>query len=384
MMSEPSRNSGGRSPFVPMAEYSRQSRGVKESAKDPDFTGGKVGRKRKKRAPKGSKKKANMIESGKEDTKEVEELPMHDDDNVHNGVNEEAIQEDEGTDNVQSQGPVRRKRRRRARRVEEMSGEEDAEPPQEVHAGSRGPGGVWDLLVMCDQPQQILYSGGLVASVDLQSASVSKQEPYCLEQAGGAHPGLVFPAQASMFPAQAPALSHQELALVFPTSMDTQLSPSLLDTAAFESISGWIPLEGGERVTEDEPRAQPPYPQPLHPQLPHAQLPHPALPHPQLPHTAGGLMTPAGLQSAVVVKQEPDCLEQAGGAHPGLVSPAQTSIFPAQAPAISFQELASVLPTSMDTQLGPRMLDTAAFESMSGWIPLEGGERVTEVMLDRM
>jgi len=87
-----------------------------------------------------------------------------------------------------------------------------------------------------------------MAPLDLHSA-VIKQEPDCLEQAGGALPGLVFPAQASMFPDQAPAFSAEELPLVVPASMDPKLDPSLLDATAFESISGWIPLEGGDRVT---------------------------------------------------------------------------------------------------------------------------------------
>eukprot|EP00798_Chlamydomonas_sp_ICE-L_P007089 gene7089-biopygen16901 len=269
--------------------------GSKCLGEDPGLKGGKVGWKKKKPAPRGSKKKANMSESIEKDIveeeEEEEELPMHDDGNVgneDNGVNddnEEAIQEDGGTGDVHGQGPaaasshqddhVPRKRRRRESRGEGMSGEEDAEPPQEVYAGSRVLGGVGDPLVIGHQQQQIPYTGGLMVHAELQTALVVKKEPVCLEEAVGALPGLVFPAQASMFPAQAPALSSQELALVPPTSMDTHLGPNLLDTMAFESISGWIPLEGGERVTEDEPHAQPPYPQ-----LPHTQLPRHALPHP--------------------------------------------------------------------------------------------------------
>eukprot|EP00798_Chlamydomonas_sp_ICE-L_P007139 gene7139-biopygen16953 len=217
----------------------------KEKIKDPAFTGGEVGRKRKKPMPRGSKK-ANMSESSEDDTEEEaeeEELPMHDDDNadnVHIGINddnEEAIQEDKGTDDVQGQGPAAassdqdgpapRKRRRRERRGEGMSGEEDAEPPQEIHAGGRGPGGVGNPLVIGDQPQQILYTGGRLAPADLPSAVVVKQEPDCLEQAGGALLGLVFSSQASMIPAQAPALSSEELAVVLPGRMSTQLGPRI-------------------------------------------------------------------------------------------------------------------------------------------------------------
>eukprot|EP00798_Chlamydomonas_sp_ICE-L_P007091 gene7091-biopygen16905 len=228
-------------------------------SEDPEFTGDAVRRKRKKCAQRGPKKKADMSESSEKDIEEEagEELPMHGDDNVDNvdgGVNddnEEAIQEDEGTDNVQGQGPaaarshqdgpVPRKTRKRARRGEGMGGEEDNKSPHEVHAGSRDPGGVGDLLVIADQKQQILYTGGLMAPANLQSAVVVKQEPDCLKQTGWSHPSLVFPDQASMVPAQAsmvpaqasmfpaldPVLSPQELASVLPTSMDTQLGPRI-------------------------------------------------------------------------------------------------------------------------------------------------------------
>eukprot|EP00798_Chlamydomonas_sp_ICE-L_P014496 gene14497-biopygen23540 len=71
-----------------------------QAFQDLAFTGGEVGRKRKKPAPRVLKKKVDMSESAEEDTEEVkdEEVPMKHDVNVANGVrddNEEAVQEDE-------------------------------------------------------------------------------------------------------------------------------------------------------------------------------------------------------------------------------------------------------------------------------------------------